>query len=138
MAQLIPTFERKRDGSCRAWLRQLTVNCIRKFVRDRRRRPQAGWSGDESEGFRAQLEDPRSDLAAEWDEEHNRSVVERLYAIVRVDFQPQTWEMFRAVVLLGRPVGVTADEFGVSVAAVLKAKSRVLRRLRQEAGDLRD
>src|ERR1700730_10504684 len=35
----LATFERIRDGSFRAWLRQITVNRIRAFTRTRRRQP---------------------------------------------------------------------------------------------------
>jgi RNA polymerase sigma-70 factor (ECF subfamily) len=134
----LPTFDRRREGAFRAWLRAITVNRIRESVRGRKNRPLAGLGADDTEHFLARLEDPHSDLAAEWDAEHHRQVLERLYAVVRGDFEPRTWDMFRAVVLDGRPVDAVASEFGVTAAAVVQAKSRALRRLRHEADGLLD
>lgn len=133
----IPAFDRRHAGSFRAWLREITSRRIREGVR-RRNRPPAGVGDHGAEHFLARLEDPHSDLAAEWDAEHNRRVLERLCVVVRADFDPRTWDMFRAVVLDGRTVGETAQGFGVSEAAVLKNKARVLKRLRTEAGEVLD
>jgi RNA polymerase sigma factor (sigma-70 family) len=55
----LPSFERRRHGSFRAWLRQITVNRLRAFVRARHKRPRAGL-GPEGEQLLAQLEDPAS------------------------------------------------------------------------------
>ncbi len=38
----IPRFERRREGSFRAWLRQVTVNKVRSHRRSRQRRPGVG------------------------------------------------------------------------------------------------
>lgn len=137
VVRAVPGFDRRREGAFRAWLRQVAVNRIRECVRARRRRPLAGVVGDETEHFLARLADPHDALAAEWDAEHDRQVLARLYAVVRPDFEPRTWDMFHAV-LGGEGLGEVARRFGVSEAAVLQAKARVLRRLRQEAGDLLD
>ncbi len=136
VAQLIPRFERRHDGSFRAWLRQITVRRIRASLRARHRDPHTATQADQTEHFLSQLEDPQSHLASEWDAEHNRRLLDRLYAAVRVDFEAKTWDMFRAVVLEGRAVLATAEQYGVEPATVVKAKARVLQRLRQEAGEL--
>lgn len=138
VVRVIPTFAHQHTGSFRAWLREITTRRIRECVRKRRNRPLVGVGTDETEHFLIRLEDPHGDLAAEWDAEHNRQVLERLSAAVRADFEPRTWDMFRAVVLDGRRVDDIAVEFGVTAAAVLQNKARVLRRLRQEAGELLD
>ena len=39
MAREIPRFDRQREGSFRAWLRQVTVNKVRNHRRKRHRRP---------------------------------------------------------------------------------------------------
>ena len=49
---------------------------------------------------------------------------------------PTTWEAFRRFALDGVPAGRVAEELGMTENAVLLAKSRVLKRLREEAGDL--
>ncbi len=91
---------------------------------------------DPADGFLDRLEAPNSELAREWDQDHDRHVFERLIAIVHDDFQPTTWEAFRRFTLEGLPAARVAEELGLTENAVLQAKSRILKRLRQEAGDL--
>jgi RNA polymerase sigma-70 factor, ECF subfamily len=130
----LPRFERRREGSFRAWLRQVTVNRARTHCRRRRRMPAVGL--DPAIGFLDRLEAPNGDLAREWDHDHDRHVFERLLAIVQPDFHPTTWEAFRSFALEGVPAIRVAEELGLSVNAVLQAKSRILKRLRNEAGEL--
>jgi RNA polymerase sigma-70 factor (ECF subfamily) len=130
----IPRFERRREGSFRAWLRQVTVNKILNYRRQRQRRPTVGL--DPADGFLERLSDPNGDLAREWDRDHDKHVVEKLLAIVRSDFTPTTWEAFRRFGVDGVPAVRVAEELGLSENAIILAKSRVLKRLREEAGDL--
>ncbi len=48
----------------------------------------------------------------------------------------RTWEAFRRFGVDGVPAGQVAEELGLSENAVILAKSRVLKRLREEAGEL--
>ncbi len=130
----VPRFDRQREGSFRVWLRRVTVNKIRNYRRKRHRRPAVGL--DAADGFLERLSDPNDDLAQEWDRDHDKYVVAKLLAVVQLDFTPATWEAFRRFGVDGVPAGRVAEELGVSENAVILAKSRVLRRLREEAGDL--
>ena len=56
--------------------------------------------------------------------------------IVQPDFSPTTWEVFQRSGVDGVPAGREDEVLGRSENAVLLAKSRVLKRLREEAGDL--
>lgn len=134
VAREVVRFERRREGSFRAWLRRVTVNRVRTHRRQTRRRPVAGL--DPAEGFLDRLADPGGDLAREWDRAHDRHVIDRLLALARPDFAPATWEAFRLFALEGRPAAEVGRELGLSENAVLQAKSRILKRLRAEAGDL--
>ena len=131
----LPAFERQREGSFRVWLRNVTINRTRAFWKKRDRRPQAGL-GDEVNDFLARLEDPASALSREWDQEHDRYVLRKLLDIVQPDFAPATWESFRRFALEGTPAVQVAEVLGISENAVLLAKSRVLKRLREEAAGL--
>ena len=91
---------------------------------------------DPSEQFLDRLADPNSDLAQEWDREHDRHVSQRLLAVVQPDFAPTTWAAFQRFALDGLPAARVAEELHLTENAVLKAKSRILKRLRDEAGDL--
>jgi RNA polymerase sigma-70 factor (ECF subfamily) len=133
----LPTFERQRDGAFRAWLRQITVNRIRAFRRARQKQPLAGL-GPEAEHLLTQLADPTSELARQWDQDHDRHVIHKLLAVVQGDFEPATWQAFTRFALDGYPAAQVAGELGMTESAVVKAKSRVLKRLREEAGGLLD
>jgi RNA polymerase sigma-70 factor, ECF subfamily len=130
----LPLFERRRIGSFRAWLRTITANKARNHCKQRDRRPTVGM--DQAEGFLERMADPESDLARDWDREHDDHVVQKLMAAVKGDFSPTTWEAFRRLALDGLPAARVAEELGMPENAVLLAKSRVIRRLRREAGDL--
>ncbi len=130
----LPRFSRQREGSFRAWLRQVTVNKVRTHRRRVHRRPAVG--RDETEGFLKNLADPDGELAREWDRDHDRHVFQKLLAIVEPDFNATTWDAFRRFAVDGKAAASVAKELGLSVNAIVQAKSRVLKRLREEAGDL--
>jgi RNA polymerase sigma-70 factor (ECF subfamily) len=110
------------------------VNKIRTHLRQRNRR--AGAGHDLTDQFLDRLEAPNGDLAQEWDREHDRYLLEKLLTIVQPDFEPSTWEAFRKFALEGLPAARVAEELDLTEGGVLQAKSRILKRLRQEAGDL--
>jgi RNA polymerase sigma-70 factor (ECF subfamily) len=133
----LPSFERRRLGSFRAWLRTVTVNRVREHLRraGSRERPEGGSSaGDRL----AQLADPASGLSRQWDAEHDRHVAHKLLDLIEPEFSPQTWAAFRRQAVEGQKPAAVAAALGTTVNAVLLAKSRVLRRLRDEATELLD
>jgi RNA polymerase sigma-70 factor (ECF subfamily) len=127
-------FERRREGSFRAWLRTITANKAKNYCKQRDRHPAVAM--DWAEGFLEQMVDPNSALAREWDREHDEHVMQKLLAAVKGDFGATTWAAFCRLALDGCPGAQVAEELGMPENAVLLAKSRVMRRLRQEAGDL--
>jgi RNA polymerase sigma-70 factor (ECF subfamily) len=133
----LPQFRNDRPGSFRRWLVKITVHRLQAFWRSRRHRRLA--QGQQPpEDLLAQVEDPNSALSQLWDREHDQYVMQRLLVLIEPEFAPGTWQAFRRVVLDdGKPAQVAAD-LGMSVNAVLLAKSRVLKRLRQEGQGLLD
>ena len=85
-----------------------------------------------------QLADPASALSQAWNEEHDRHVTKILLQSIRLEFQPATWQAFERQVEHGLSASQVAAELGLSVNAVLIAKSRVLKRLREKAAGLVD
>jgi RNA polymerase sigma-70 factor (ECF subfamily) len=61
-----------------------------------------------------------------------------LFAKFETEFDPKTLSAFRQLALLERPAPDVAAELGMTLGAIYVAKSRVLRRLREEAGELLD
>jgi RNA polymerase sigma-70 factor (ECF subfamily) len=134
----LPTFEHSgRRGAFRSWLR--TIVCSR--TADYWRGTGAGTLASGGSGAVAalqQIEDPDSDLNRQWDEEHDRYVLDCLLDLVEQEFEPTTLRAFRRLALDGASGAETAEELGLSVATVYVAKSRVLQRIRQEAEGLID
>lgn len=134
----LPRFRHQEHrGSFRSWLRAITVNRLRAYWRSRQPPPVATGDSDVAKTL-DELEDPRSQLSALWDQEHDRHVARRLMDLIQPEFQSSTWQAFRRLVLDGQRAADVAAELGISSNAVLIAKFRVLRRLRQEAQGLVD
>ena len=124
-----------RAGAFRAWLRAILINRLRNHWRARKRLPGPN-DGSEMARKLAELEDPASDLSCLWNEEHDRSVLQRLLTIVEPHFAPTTWEAFCRVAFNGENPRDVAANLQISLNAVAIAKSRCLNRLRQEAEGL--
>ncbi len=136
VARELPRFQHNQSpGAFRAWLRGIAVNRLREYWRAQRGEAHAV-GGDGLFDTLTRLEDPHSDLTLAWDQEHDRHVARSLLDSIRLEFQPATWHAFEAVVLEGRAPQEVARALGLSVNAVLIAKSRVLKRLRQTASGL--
>jgi len=135
VVQKLPEFQRRREGSFRAWLRVVTVNCLREFWRSSRHQPVATGDSDFLQKLQ-ELEDPQSELTKIWDTEHDRHVVRRLLELIGPQYEPTTLQAFRRVVLEGQKPAQVAAELNISVNAVFLAKSKVLRQLRQEIAGL--
>ncbi|HEY1378771.1 MAG TPA: sigma-70 family RNA polymerase sigma factor [Gemmataceae bacterium] len=133
----LPKFRRQRTGSFRAWLRTVAVNRVNAWWRQKAGRPAAAGGTDAAVRL-AELADPASGLSRQWDAEHDRHVARRLLELLEPEFTPGTWAAFRRQVVDGLPASAAAAELGISVNAALLAKSRVLRRLRDEAAGLID
>jgi RNA polymerase sigma-70 factor (ECF subfamily) len=124
-----------RRGAFRCWLRTIALNRLRGFWRTRHEHAQAV-GGSALQDLLEQLEDPHSELTRHWNEEHDRHVLRQLQELLEPEFSPATWQAFRRTVLDGQRAAAVAAELGTTVNAVLLAKSRVLRRLREEARGL--
>jgi RNA polymerase sigma-70 factor (ECF subfamily) len=135
----MPGFQRRRVGSFRRWLREVTYHQVQAFRRKRRHGPRAAGATPADDPL-AGFADPASDLSRLWDQEHDRHVLRRLLELLESDsqFEPTTLRAFRTVVIEGARPAEAAAALGMSVNAVLLAKSRVLKWLRQESEGLLD
>ena len=133
----IAGFERRGQGAFRAWLRTILANEVRDYLRGRKYRPTATGDSD-IRRILEELESHDSALSRLWDREHDQHVVASLLERVQDDFAPVTWQAFLRHVQEGEPAGQVAEALGLSLNSVLLAKSRVLKRLRQELAGLVD
>ena len=126
------TYQRKRKF--RDWLAGITRNKLRDLFRRRKRQPEAQGGSSVYQWFQ---EVPEPELA---DDEADAAAISGVYHraldLIRSEFEERTWRIFWRVTVDGEPSGSVAAELGISPAAVRKAKSRVLHRLREEVGDL--
>lgn len=128
----LPEFEHSgRRGAFRTFVKNIASNRLHTFWRARR-------DGRDHARELEQLADPHSAIWNHWDREHDRFIVRRLMELIEPEFAQSTWRSFRRVVLDGDKPALVAEELGLSVNAVLIAKSRVLRRLREESVELVD
>lgn len=127
----LPEFERGGVGSFRAWLRAITANCLRSYFRSEKYRPLVTGDSHFLQKLH-ELEDPHSVLGKALDAEHDRYVVRRLLELIKPQFELTTLQAFQGVVLEGEKPASVAACLGISVNAVFLAKSKVLRRMRQE------
>ncbi|MEZ6059512.1 MAG: sigma-70 family RNA polymerase sigma factor [Planctomycetaceae bacterium] len=123
-------------GAFRLWLRTILTNRVRRYFRSSLRTKTQFGTTDSTDI--TQIRDPEDDLVRMWDEEYNQWVTCRLIELIEPEFSISTWRAFHRQVLDGARAKQTADELGLTVNAVLIAKSRVLRRLRQEMEGLTD
>jgi RNA polymerase sigma-70 factor (ECF subfamily) len=126
----MPLFAYDRHKSFRGWLRTVTLNKWRETQRRRAARPAGGPAP-------ADLPGPDG-LAAFEEAEYRQHLARRALQLMQAEFPAVAWKACWEVVVAGRPAAEVAAELGVSVEAVYTAKSRVLRRLRQELAGLLD
>jgi RNA polymerase sigma-70 factor (ECF subfamily) len=127
----------QQRGAFRNWLRTATVNQLRALWRTRRGKAAASGDSDIARML-DQMVDPNSSLSRLWNQQHDQHVARRLMELIEPHFERSTWQAFRGVFVDGKDAATVAEELGLSVNAVLLAKSRVLRRLRQESRGLTD
>ena len=70
------------------------------------------------------------------DAEQFSAVFHRALGMLQGEFEPRTWKAFWRAAVDGLPAPEAAAELGMTASAVRMAKSRILRRLREELGDL--
>jgi len=133
----LPELRRDRPGDTfRGWLRGITRNLLLAHARRTARQPR-GAGGTEAALRMREVVEPEPpddpDPASEVNELYRQALEQ-----VRGEFEERTWRAFVRTAVDGRNAAEAAAELGLSAAAVRQAKSRVLRRLREELGELID
>ena len=124
-----------RRGAFRHWLRLITINRMKGFLRSRRTQRQETGDADLWETLE-QLEAPDSEASQAFDRQHDQHVISQLLLQLAKEFSPRTIQAFRLYVLEETPPEEVAQRLGISVASVYSARSRILRRLREESQEL--
>jgi RNA polymerase sigma-70 factor (ECF subfamily) len=128
-------FRHDRAGDTfRGWLRTVTHNEILQLFRRNKGRPQADGGSDAWENLQ-ELADPIAGVE-DAEEAEVGQIYRRALEQVRGEFEERTWRAFWLSAIEGRTPASIADAMGMSPAAIRQAKSRVLRRLKSEMGEL--
>jgi RNA polymerase sigma-70 factor (ECF subfamily) len=134
LAQRLRTFVYDEAGSFRGWLRTFTRHAWSDFLQARER-PDRG-SGDSQ--VRACLESAEAgdDLAARLEQQFDQELLEVATARIRLRVAPSSWDAFRLTALEGHSGAEAAQQLGMPVTAVFKARSRVQQMLQDEVRKL--
>ncbi|MBL8827084.1 MAG: sigma-70 family RNA polymerase sigma factor [Planctomycetaceae bacterium] len=133
-SQHLHSFQREATGqSLRNWLWTVTRHKVLNHLRAKRGADAIGGSAmhEQLQQLPEREESDPSLVAAVSCELSQRAV-----RLMQNDFEPSTWQAFWETTVGERPAAEVGRELGLSTAAVYKAKSRVLQRLRQELAGL--
>ena len=136
-AAALATFHHDRPGDTfRGWLRGITRNQVLMHFRRSRGQPSAAGGS----AARIALENVADSLAATGDQPEDTAGIDQLHRraldYVRGECTERMWQAFWRTAIDERTPADVGAELGMTPAAVRQAKSRVLRRLKQELGEL--
>jgi RNA polymerase sigma-70 factor (ECF subfamily) len=117
-------------GSFRGWLFTIVGNHLRNFWL-RRAKEQQGSGNSAAQKWLQDQAAPGEDFSAVWEEEHQQRLFAWASKKVKSEVETATWQAFWQTSVEGRSAKEAGQALGMSVAAIYKAKSRVLARLKE-------
>lgn len=120
----------------RHWLRRVARNAIATAFS--RQPKDAGVGGSEMLALLAEQPATAADIERELLKESMREKYLRAASVVRSDVDSDTWRAFELTVVNGQPCDEVADLLGKSVGVVYAARSRIMRRLREQVQRLQE
>ena len=138
VARHIADFRCERPGdSFRGWLWTITRNKVRDHWRRHADEVQAAGGTTAQEVMNQLPEDGLVDTETSVEGEAS-DLYRRALELIRSEFEERTWKAFLMVTVEDRLPADVAAALGTTPGAIYIAKSRVLKRLRDEFGDLID
>lgn len=130
LVRKLPEFRYRQKGSFRGWLRRVTINRYRELNRRQRVTtvPMVEYDPIDRNSVEPAVFVEEGEYRAE--------LVNRAMHLIKTDCDEQTWEAFWQYVAVGHSPAEVADKLEISVNSVYLAKSRVLKRLRDELDGL--
>ncbi len=127
----VDRFQRQSVGSLRSWLKTITRNSIASHFR-RGERAATGAGGTSALEAIHAVPSPAAGEEPPADAEDERIVIRQAFEMVLSGFKDHTREAFWRVVVDKQSPEHVAQDLGIGVHLVYIAKSRVLKRLREE------
>jgi RNA polymerase sigma-70 factor (ECF subfamily) len=139
VASAIGEYQQRSDSNFRGWLWTITWNKINDHFRVQFRDGQAP-GGSTANARLAELPAAAanyqpSETSDPQDRTEFSALLHRGLESVQAEFEPRTWQAFWRAAVEGDSTADIAAEMGITAGAVRQAKSRVLRRLRDELGE---
>jgi RNA polymerase sigma-70 factor, ECF subfamily len=134
----VADFRRERQGDTfRGWLRVIARNKMSDFQRARHAGGPPGVGGTDCQRQMLQVPADETDASAPVALPSETGLLaRRAMELLQVEFSVESWQAFYRVVVDRVPPAEVAAELGMSANMVYLAKSRGLRRLREEFGEL--
>jgi RNA polymerase sigma-70 factor, ECF subfamily len=131
VAENITRFAYDSPGdSMRGWLWRITRNKVHDHFRHRQKDFAAAGGTDALQQMQQIADMPQA--LDESPDELTAELSHRALTLIQNEFEASTWRAFWRTAVDGQLPAATAAELGLTPAAVYKAKSRVLLRLRRE------
>jgi len=132
VAKTIPNWEKDpQKGGFRAWLNRVARNALVSMLRSGNHATAIGGSGflERSKAVEA----PTEEIERIIEQEHHRSRLRWAAEQIRHEFKERSWRAFWLTTLDDLSVPEAADKLEMSSGAVYAARSRIMRRLQEQA-----
>jgi RNA polymerase sigma-70 factor (ECF subfamily) len=131
LVEKLPQFQYQPGRRFRGWLYTITRHCLVDHLRRRVKQPAVGAAALDD----VAVPDPIDEIE---DAEYRQMLVRRALEVMQAEFARTTWKACWLVAVEGKTGAEAAAALGISENAVYVARSRVLRRLREELEGLLD
>jgi RNA polymerase sigma-70 factor, ECF subfamily len=133
----VAEFHRDREGDTfRGWLWTITRNKVHDHFRSRGLQPAVIGGTDLYRRLQEVPEPVSQSTHALVAGDELGGLLHRAMELIRGEFEERTWQAFWRLTIDGQPAADIGRDLGMNPSAVRQAKYRILRRLRQEMGEL--